>query len=113
MPHAIIEYSAHLEELFDTNLLMEAVHKALLHSGEFGEKDIKLRLYPCHQSMVGGKPADFVHCLVYLLSGRSKETKKSIASSVLAAMRNEGVKAASISVDIRDLDRDIYVKHLS
>lgn len=113
MPHAVIEYSAHLEETFDINLLMEAVHKALLHSGEFGEKDIKVRLYPCHHSLVGGKPAGFVHCLVYLLSGRSGETKKSIASSILAAMRNEGVKATSISVDMRDLDRDIYAKHVS
>ena len=113
MPHAIIEYSAHLEETFDTNHLMQAVHNALLHTGEFGEKDIKIRLYPCHQALVGGKTADFVHCLVYLLSGRSKETKKSMAASVLAAMRNEGVKAASISVDMRDLDRDIYAKHVS
>lgn len=110
MPHAIIEYSEQLEEIIDTGMLMQSVHSALLHSGEFAEKDVKVRLYSCRHALVAGKEADFVHCLIYLLSGRSKATKKAIASGVLAAMQNEGIQAASISVDVRDLDREVYSK---
>jgi len=110
MPHAVIEYSQDLERKFDPAALMLAVHQSLLDSGEFGEKDIKVRLYPCDHALVAGTEQGFVHTTIYLLSGRSKAVKKAITSGLLEVLAGLDFEAASISVDARDLDREVYSK---
>lgn len=110
MPHAVIEYSNGLDVKVSQQLLVEAVHNCMADSGQFGEKDIKVRLYPCDHALVAGKQADFIHVTIYLLSGRSAEIKKALTSGVLKRIQKFGIEASSISVDARDLDRAVYSK---
>lgn len=110
MPHAVVEYSKNLENGFEFAAIMHACHDSLLASGQFAEKDIKVRLYPCAHALVAGQNADFIHTTVYLLSGRTKDTKKEIADQLLARLVGFGLPTASCSVDVRDLDREIYAK---
>lgn len=110
MPHAVIEFSRELEAAVDLGVVMTSVHNAMLESGEFGEKDIKIRMYPCDHALVAGTSQNFVHSTIYLLSGRSKSVKKALTERVLGALMSHGLQAASISVDARDLDRDVYSK---
>jgi len=110
MPHVIVEFSRSLESGFDTVQLLRACHNSLLASGQFKEKDIKVRLYPCDHALVAGKCANFLHVIVYMLSGRAKNTKKELAEQLLATLGEFRLPAASCSVDVRDLDREIYCK---
>jgi len=110
MPHAVIEYSRDLEASFDKLALMQAAHDAMLASGQFGEADVKIRLYPCHDALVGGVTAKFVHITVYMLSGRSPAIKKSITTNLLRVLEGLSLSAASLSVDARDLEREVYSK---
>lgn len=110
MPHAVVEYSKSLEPSFEKAAFMKAIHDAMFASGEFGEKDIKIRLYPCDHALVAGKEQGFVHITIYLLSGRSKETKKKLTQGLLKVVQGLGLTVASVSVDARDLDREVYSK---
>jgi 5-carboxymethyl-2-hydroxymuconate isomerase len=110
MPHAIVEYSRALEAEFEASSLMQAVHACLLQSGQFSVHDIKVRLYPCDHAFVAGRDANFLHITVYMLSGRSRAIKKNITSDLLQVLDGLSLIAASLSVDARDMDRDVYSK---
>lgn len=110
MPHAVIEYSSDLNSNIEIASLMQAIHKQLLESGQFGEKDIKVRAYPCDHALVAGQKANFIHITIYMLSGRTAAIKKEITKGVLDVLHGLRVSAASLSVDARDLDRDVYSK---
>ena len=110
MPHAVVEYSRNLEGSFDAAALMRACHNNLLASEQFAETDIKVRLYACDHALIAGQSATFLHTTVYLLSGRAKDTKKEIADRLLAELVAFNLPTASCSVDVREIDRQIYAK---
>ena len=110
MPHLIVEISDGLTEAIEPESILYVLHDAALASGQFNEADIKVRIRPYDHAFVAGSAADFIHVTVLLISGRDTETKQALCRRLLSALEGLGLKAASISVDARDLDRDIYVK---
>ncbi len=111
MPHIIIEHSSDLSSEFTPNILMKAVHDISMDMGIFVEKSIKIRTKEFEYSFVEGKPANFMHITVYLFKGRDTDTKRKLTENILAKVREMiTVPIASLSVDARDTDQDIYVK---
>ena len=110
MPHAIIEYSKALEGQLLKAAFMDDVHANLLSTGEFGEKDIKVRLRPVEHALVAGTSGNFIHITLYLLSGRSKEVKSQITGGLLNRLELLDLPVQSLSVDARDIDRAVYSK---
>jgi 5-carboxymethyl-2-hydroxymuconate isomerase len=52
-----------------------------------------------------------MHITVYLFKGRDTATKRKLTENILAKVREMiPVPIASLSVDARDTDQDIYVK---
>jgi len=110
LPHAVIEYTRSLENQCLQAGIMQAVHNSLLASGHFGEVDIKVRACGYDHALVAGKPDDFIHVTIYLLSGRTPDIKKQLTVGVLETLQGLDLRAASITVDARDMDRAIYSK---
>ncbi|MEX0298909.1 MAG: 5-carboxymethyl-2-hydroxymuconate Delta-isomerase [Kordiimonas sp.] len=110
MPHLVIEYSETIEKTHSINELILACDKAANKSGLFGEKDIKVRAYPCKTSLVGGHDLPFIHVTVKLLSGRDQETKKSLTDMVLKELLDCEVPASSLTVEAVDIERETYSK---
>lgn len=110
MPHVVIEYTDDLQKPCDELLLMEEAHQTALSSGLFGENTIKVRLKKFDTAFVAGKRDRFVHVTIYLIDGRDIETKKQLATLMHSKMAGIFPSYASISVDVRDLDRRIYTK---
>lgn len=110
MPHLILEYTdPPVGDLSDQEL-MHTLHTTALETGLFDETTIKVRLRRYDRAFVGGQSGDFVHVTIYLIDGRDKPTKKRLAVAVHDAMRSMFAGRGSVSVDVRDLDRDIYTK---
>lgn len=110
MPHFVIECSDGARPEVDTYTFAQQIHMVALDSGLFNEKAIKVRIVPSANSLVAGEPDEFVHVTIYLIDGRDKATKKQLATSVHEMIRNRCSSVASVSVDVRDLDREIYTK---
>lgn len=111
MPHCILELSSTLSEQLDCQAVLEDLHVVLEKSGEFNSQDIKVRLQVSDLALVGGEENDFCHVTMLLLSGRTPGQKKAIAESLFKAceawLQDDDV---SLTVDIRDMDRDLYQK---
>ncbi len=90
MAHAIIEYSANLEEKIDLDGLIGAVHDACLTSGVFPLTGMRTRgARRDHYKIANGKlDAGFIHLQLKLGPGRDEEVKKKAMEDVFEALRD-------------------------
>ena len=110
MPHMVIEYTPPKDsEITDEDLMM-AVHWAAVSTGIFEESTIKVRIKQFQSAFVGGRHDQFVHVTIYLIDGRDEETKKKLTQTVHDRLASMFADYASVSVDARDLDREVYTK---
>ncbi|NVJ99055.1 MAG: 5-carboxymethyl-2-hydroxymuconate Delta-isomerase [Alphaproteobacteria bacterium] len=110
MPHLVIEASNGLISQTGPKDMMKAAHDVAAASGQFGEGDIKVRLFSVDHALVGGKAASTLHITLYLLSGRDRQTKKALTEALVERFSTLVPKAASVSANAIDMDRETYSK---
>ena len=115
MPHAVIEYSENLTDAMIESRtdLVGLVHGVMMGSGLFELSAIKTRAYGVDNWMVGEKGPDgkFIHVAVSLLSGRTLEQKQNLSETLGKALSKQVPQADSVTVEIRDMDKDTYRKY--
>jgi len=111
MPHFIIEYSSELNLTNDEiGQVITKTHSAALNSNLFDEKAIKVRAYPCANSLVAGEKANFMHITARLIAGRDNEQKKRLTEAVLSAVKTARLPLKSLSVETCDIHKESYSK---
>lgn len=112
MPHIVMEYSDPVSERVSIGQLLEGLHQTAIGSGVFGASDVKSRAYACHDWLIGehADQENFIHITLWLLDGRNEEQKRSLSHALLDVVQQHAPDVASITVDIRDMDRRWYAK---
>ncbi|NQY25045.1 MAG: 5-carboxymethyl-2-hydroxymuconate Delta-isomerase [Campylobacteraceae bacterium] len=110
MPHCIIEYSKDLSQNLDKKILMKNVFDACMQINLFNKKDIKVRMKSYEYFLSGGLEKNFIHINIKILSGRSIDEKKLLAQNVLKEVNNDSFSDISISVEVNDMNKEIYSK---
>lgn len=121
MPHVILEYSSNICEQPVASVLMPRIHRLISQVGSINIEDFKGRLISREEFAVadgGSANWAFVHLELALLSGRPPELKKEISEKVLAFLLDEfretvSKKRTSVTVELRDIDRNCYSKVVS
>ena len=90
MPHAIVEYSANLEEKLDLDGLIDAVHEACIGTGVFPLTGMRTRgARRDHYKISNGKiDACFIHLQLKLGPGREEDVKKQAMEHVFGALQD-------------------------
>ncbi|WP_415902108.1 5-carboxymethyl-2-hydroxymuconate Delta-isomerase [Neptuniibacter sp. QD29_5] len=112
MPHLIIEYSKQIEDKVEITTVMEKVFQGAIAANLFAEKDIKVRAHAYEQHMNGAGLNGFIHVSSRILSGRNTEQKTQLTEAVLNELKTLGLKDLSITVEVLDIDRNSYAKHI-
>lgn len=114
MPHLIIEYSANAYSATQGKEITKLAHDIMSASGLFSVADIKTRSYRTEDFLVGemGREGSFVHVTVYLLEGRTDAQKQCLTEALCKGLQQHLSKVDQLSVDIRDMVRDTYRKHV-
>ncbi|SFC60660.1 5-carboxymethyl-2-hydroxymuconate Delta-isomerase [Pseudoalteromonas denitrificans] len=110
MPHCIVEYSIDLERKIEITQLNHAVFNSALKSELFEEQDIKVRAIGYAHFQTGKYRSDFIHVVVKVLNGRTFEQQKNLSALVLQALDNLGVSSISLTVEIVEIEADLYAK---
>lgn len=112
MPHAIIEYSANLEQEITSRKAVMAAHKVMLDSGLFSPDAVKSRAHKTEDFIVGvdAPNASFIHIWIALMEGRAVEKKQALTQTMFDTIRMLIPEATSVSVDIRDMEAATYRK---
>lgn len=111
MPHCIIEHSSSIQ----AEKLISLAYEGMLVSQLFKPdgQDIKVRTQSFDSFRVGTGDADFIHVTIKLLSGREMDQKQALSESVLVKLLSLALNNCSTTVEIVDIERDSYAKHLT
>ena len=115
MPHLTVSFSSNLVQMKNSSVL-KLLNQTLLDSNQFDELDIKSRLVPLNDFLVGTGAAKsgFVHAQLAILSGRSADVKKALSTHLLQALQQSCEwpvdMQVQLSVEIQDIDRASYAK---
>jgi 5-carboxymethyl-2-hydroxymuconate isomerase len=119
MPHCIIEYSEELTQELEIKDVMSAVFQAAVQSALFSSTDIKIRAIPFTYFYTKNDSEDnknqprFIHVCCKILSGRNLAQRQKLSELVLSHLKSIEIKSLSISVEIVDMERESYNKHVS
>ncbi|WP_462159384.1 5-carboxymethyl-2-hydroxymuconate Delta-isomerase [Pseudoalteromonas sp. GB56] len=108
MPHIIVEHSEDLPVL--PQVLVEKVHQATFDSGLFELASIKTRTVAYQHYKLGDGKEGFIHICAYIMAGRTNEQKQMLSKQLLECLRTYCRRSYCLSVDVRDLDPEIYLK---
>ncbi len=87
MPHVMVEYSANLDNSMDVQGLLNALHQAMIDSGQAPLEGIRTRAMRREHFCVADRNPDnaFVHIIVRMREGRPKEAYQKVADMLMAA----------------------------
>ncbi|MCG7543649.1 5-carboxymethyl-2-hydroxymuconate Delta-isomerase [Pseudoalteromonas sp. MM17-2] len=108
MPHIVVEHSEDLPVL--PQVLVEKVHQATFSSGLFELDAIKTRAIAYRHYQLGENKEGFIHICAYIMAGRSPIQKQQLSNHLLECLRTYCRESDCLSVDVRDLEPDIYCK---
>ena len=111
MPHYIIEHSPNIPP----EGLIHAVFNGALHSQLFlpNGADIKVRAIAYQNFKLGDSKTSFVHVVVKILAGRTDEQKQRLSQEIIKKLSDLGHQDISITVEVVDMERQSYQKHLA
>lgn len=117
MPHLIVEYSTNLEKRISIRDLLKRVHEAALASGVFKIGGIRTRAAPRDLYVVADGDPDnaFIHIEGRIGKGRDAETRKRLAETLLAVLRDQTTNVfettgLGLTVEIREIDDTASVR---
>lgn len=117
MPHLIVEYSTNLDKRISIRDLLKHVHEAALASGVFKIGGIRTRAAPRDLYVVAdGDPENaFIHVEGRIGKGRDAETRKRLAETILAVLRDQTksvfeTTGLGLTVEIREIDDTASVR---
>ena len=118
MPQITLEYSGNIRDPLHSDRLFKSIHTVLFRKGRIELDNCKSRAVKQDSFYVGdGDPRHaFVHLEVRFISGRSDTLKRTLGHALMEVMQEafpqtmETMKA-QITVEIKDINRDFYVKY--
>ena len=120
MPHVVLEYSGNVLEKVEFNDFFKKLHSLIIENGPFKLKNIKSRAVRRQNFYVanGNESNAFIHLTLSILTGRELKLKQTLGEKILSFLKQEFARSyeemsCSISVEIKELDRDTYSKATS
>jgi len=110
MPHIIVEYAHSILSDDEALNILKSLHLACVDSDLFDESHIKTRAYPFFLGTLAGGHEPYLHIQVRILSGRCAADKKRLSESMINSLTHLKIKAAVVTLEVIDMDRDSYVK---
>lgn len=89
-----------------------AIHQSIADSGLFQADQIKTRAYPFRQFTNAGRGSPYIHIQARIKSGRDADNKKQFGKVILAGLEPLNLPVSVVTVEIIDMDRDSYGKHV-
>ncbi|SDN67801.1 5-carboxymethyl-2-hydroxymuconate Delta-isomerase [Actinacidiphila guanduensis] len=116
MPHTRVEYDEGVAAAFDRRAFAKDLHETLVAVVGGRAEGCKTRFLPLADTYIadGSDGYAMVHVEIGILGGRTPERKRELSEAVIALLRKHIAPVPEVelqtSVDVRDLDREAYVR---
>ena len=111
MPHFVVDCSKEIltESRFTVLDILQEVYIVAEQTELFDKKDIKVRLQPFEQYLVGGDKTQFIHVFANIMQGRTTEQKANLSRKVVSKLTKMFPDVPFIAMNIRDFEKTTYV----
>jgi len=117
MPHIVVEYSSNLEADVPPRRLVDALHQAALQTGVFPLGGLRTRAEQRDiYAVADGNPDNaFVAVVARIGKGRDPETRRRVATELMAALEAETAQAfrtrgLGLTVEVQEIDDTASLK---
>lgn len=109
MPHFIIDCSEDILSTYSEMEINQRIHVIAEASGLFDKNDIKVRVNPYKNCLVGGDSAQaFIHIFAHIMQGRTTEQKASLSKAVVTELSAMFPNIANIAMNVSDFEKATY-----
>ena len=108
MPHFIIDCSPGILQQKSAGELMQTVYEAAESTGLFAPNDIKVRIRPYEQYMLGEGKTNFLHIFGYIMEGRNTEQKSKLSRLIISRLSGLELDTSFLSINISDFESSTY-----
>ena len=108
MPHFVLDCSDSVLTHHSEDHILKSVHEVANASGLFDENDIKVRLNPFNNYLVGNKKQDFIHVFADIMQGRSDEQKSALSQAIVSRLSELFPTFEFIAMNVRDFEKATY-----
>ncbi|NWF37372.1 5-carboxymethyl-2-hydroxymuconate isomerase [Mariprofundus sp. KV] len=112
MPHITVEYPEGVVDDKSVELILQTIHQSIAESGLFKADQIKARAYSFRHFTNAGGSDPYIHIQARIKSGRDADNKKKLSEVVLAGLAPLNLPVSVVTIEIIDMDRDSYGKHV-
>ncbi|MGI9530490.1 5-carboxymethyl-2-hydroxymuconate Delta-isomerase [Lutimonas sp.] len=108
MPHFVIDCSKNVLEVAKPKELMKKVYQTATESELFDPGDIKVRINPFDQYVLGASKNAFIHIFANIMEGRTDLQKQQLSTAIVAELKAMLPDVPIISMNVRDFDKAGY-----
>ena len=108
MPHFVIDCSENITQQHTPETIMQKVYDTAVTSSLFAPDDIKVRINPFTDYMVGNGKNDFIHVFANIMEGRNTNQKSELSKSIVSVLKTMFPEVPIISINIRDFEAATY-----
>ena len=108
MPHFVIDCSDKVLKQKSAEEIMQRVSHSANSSSLFAPGDIKVRINPFQNYIVGGEVKDFIHVFANIMEGRTVKQKSLLSKTIVSDLKNMFPDIEVISINIRDFEKATY-----
>ena len=108
MPHFVIECSAQVLTLQPAETILREVHDVAEATGLFRQGDIKVRIHPYRQYLVGHAKDDFIHVFGNVMQGRTIEQKADLSRRIVEGLTRLLPEVPVVSMNVVEFERATY-----
>jgi len=108
MPHFIIDCSAEILNSHPEAILLKEIHAIAAESGLFELNDIKVRINPYKEYLVGGKHELFIHVFSSIMQGRTVAQKAALSKAVVEKLITMFPDVPNIAMNVSEFEKATY-----
>jgi 5-carboxymethyl-2-hydroxymuconate isomerase len=114
MPHFVIDCAAELIGEPSEETVNQQIHELAAASRLFDVSDIKVRINPYQNYLVGGKKEPFIHVFAHALEGRTPEQRAALSRAVVGRLVELFPDVDNIAMNVSEFEQASYChrKHL-
>ncbi len=108
MPHFIIDCSASVLTDISQEQVNQEIHQVAVASGLFTEGDIKVRMRPFEDYLVGGKTTDFIHVFGSIMQGRTEAQRAALSKAMVTKLKELFPEVPFIAMNVNEFEKSTY-----
>ena len=108
MPHFVVDCSASVLSTHDEGTINEQIHIVANSTGLFDENDIKVRVNPFKNYIVGNRQEDFIHVFSNIMEGRTTDQKANLSKVIVKKLAEMFPQVPNIAINVRDFEKATY-----